>query len=310
MWNNKKRNPKKILAYLFALAILVLFLIIYVFPMVTGALTQTSLVEYGSIQILDEANCYFVREEKVVNAAASGAIQYYFEEGELVRKGTKVLDLVPAGGNYIVGDNSIISYYHDGLEEVFTPKTMSSLKKENIENLEISVKNIKRESAISGEPLYKIVDNSVWYVIFWVEPNRIVKYTKGNTVYLNLPLGQVKGTTYDIIDDQGKWLVILKFTRYYEDLPKLRNLKTEVVTSDYEGLMIANESITSYEGSPGVYVKDINGEYIFTPVSVITSDGNYSLVESSFYYKSVDGENVKVFTVDVYDEILNHPERK
>jgi putative membrane fusion protein len=310
MLNKGKVKKKRRLIYPFIITVLVLFLIIYVLPTVTGALTQTSLVEYGSIQIVDEVTCYFVREEKVHLANDSGTIQYYFEEGELVRKGTKVLEIVPSRGNYFVEDNGIVSYYVDGLEKTFSPRTMKSLKKDKVENLDIKINHIKRDSVISGEPVYKMIDNTCWYVVFWVKPNNIIKYTKGDTVYLNLPLGKVKGITHDILEQEGRWLVILKFNCYYKDLPKLRKIDTEVITSNYEGLMIANKSITSLDGKPGVYVRDISGEFVFTPVSVITSDGEYSLVESSFYYEKVDGKDMKIPTVNVYDEILNNPERK
>jgi putative membrane fusion protein len=310
MHTRKRVKAKKILLYLFIIAVLVLSVIIYVYPMVTGALTQTTVVEYGNLQVTTNATCYFIRKETVVNATSSGSIQYYFEEGELVRKGTKVLDIVSAGGSYITTKNSVISYYIDGFEEIFSPENMASLQKDKVESLEIQVNDTRREYAVAGEPVYKEVDNGTWYVALWAEPENVIKYTEGGTVYLNLPLGQVKGTTYDIIDSGGSWLVLLKFTRYYEDLPKLRKLDAEIITSDYEGLIIANKSITTMDGKPGVYVKDINGEFVFTPVSVITSDGEYSLVESSFYYEKAGEESVKVKTVNAYDEILNHPEKK
>lgn len=310
MSNNKKGKLNRILLYLFIIALLLLYAIIYLLPMVTGALTKTSLVEYGSLQVIDDVTCYFVRNEKVYNANSSGTIQYYFEEGELVRKGSKILELLPGGESYTAEDNSIISYYIDGLENTFTPEKMTSLNKNEIESLNIEVHNTKRKSAISGEPIYKTVDNSAWYAIFWVENENIIKYTKNSSVFLNLPLGQIKGVTYDIIDDKGKWLVVLKFTRYYEDLPKLRKVKAEVTVSDYEGLIIANKSITTKDGKPGVYVKDISGQFVFTPVSVITSNGEHSLVEASFFYEKEGDKNIKVNTVNVYDEILNNPERK
>ncbi|NLY71218.1 MAG: hypothetical protein GX076_06025 [Clostridiales bacterium] len=129
-------------------------------------------------------------------------------------------------------------------------------------------------------------------------------------MYLNLPLGQVKGRTFDIIDDNGSWLVIAEFKCYYQDLCKLRKIDAEIITADYEGLLVPNRSITAKDGKPGVYVKDISGEFIFTPVSVITSDGEYSLVESSYYYEQDGDKNVRVKTVDVYDEILTNPERE
>lgn len=289
---------------------LILAGIIYIYPLVTGAMMQTALVEYGNLRVTEKATCYFIRRETVVSAASSGSIQYYIEEGELVRKGTKIVNILPVSENYTADENSVISYYTDGLEEVFTPENMTRLKKDKIEALEIEVKNTRRETAIAGEPLYKTTDNSIWYAALWAEPENVIKYEKGKTVYLNLPLGQVKGTTYEIIDSGESWLVLLKFNRYYEDMPRLRKIDAEIITSDYEGLIIANKSITTMDGKPGVYVKDINGEFVFTPVSVITSDGEYSLVESTYFYEKEGDKSVKVKTVSAYDEILNHPERK
>jgi len=204
----------------------------------------------------------------------------------------------------------VISYYIDGYEDLFSPENMASLKKDAVESLDIQMNDTRRDYAVAGEPVYKEMDNSVWYVALWPKSEDVIKYKKGSPVYLNLLLGQVKGTTYDIIDSGDSWLVLLQFNRYYEDLPKLRKLDAEIITSDYEGLIIANRSITTKDGKPGVYVKDISGEFIFTPVSVIASDGEYSLVESSYYYEKTEDETVKVKTVDPYDEILNHPEKK
>ena len=62
----------------------------------------------------------------------------------------------------MANENRLVSYYVDGCEEVFTPETMASLNRKQIEELQITVNNIKRESAIAGEPLYKAVDNTVW----------------------------------------------------------------------------------------------------------------------------------------------------
>ena len=310
MQKRKKVKAKKILLSLFIIAVLVLSVIIYIYPMVTGALAQTSIVEYGNLQVTARATCYFIRDENVVTAASSGNIQYYFEEGELVRKETKVLDIVPGGGSYVTNENKVISYYIDGYEDLFSPENMASLKKDAVESLDIQMNDTRRDYAVAGEPVYKEMDNSVWYVALWPKSEDVIKYKKGGPVYLNLPLGQVKGTTYDIIDSGDSWLVLLQFNRYYEDLPKLRKLDAEIITSNYEGLIIANRSITTKDGKPGVYVKDISGEFIFTPVSVIASDGEYSLVESSYYYEKTEDETVKVKTVDPYDEILNHPEKK
>lgn len=399
-----EKKRKKVFSGFLA-ALIILFLIIYAFPNVTGALKKTEIIEYGGIQVVDQVTAYFVRDEMVYLANKTGSINYYVEEGEQVRKGVKILDLALGkagdqessykkivdrierfnGGEslfsddikrintqikkiknkketataegdkelaakyesqitrlqkkkeyikatdksakeeilsqqsaiagtgmvpdqYISQTNGVVSYYIDGYESEFTPENMALLTKDKVEKLTFDVQNLARKNTLTNEPLFKLVDNKEWYAVFWVEPQNIVKYQKNKTAYLNLPLGQVEGTIYDIIDDNGEWLVILKFNRYYDEFAKLRKIDTEVVTSDYKGLTIRNESITTKGGQPGVYVKDKSGQYVFKPVKIITSDGEWSLVEVSYFY-SKDGSE-KVETVNTYDEILKRPNQR
>ncbi|WP_027398278.1 HlyD family efflux transporter periplasmic adaptor subunit [Anaerovorax odorimutans] len=395
-------NKKKIGFYVFFVALILLFLIIYAFPNLTGALKKTVILEYGGIQVTDDVTCYFIRDESVYLANKSGNINYYVEEGEQIRKGVKILDIIQGSGNieksslptimdridkynggeslfsddikkidteikkmnekltqakdskntediekyqltikklemkksyissaddaakeeasneeiplggygitpskYVSQTNGMVSFYIDGYESEFTPENMTLLSKSKVENLKYDYQSVNRKATAAGEPLYKIVNNKQWYVVFWVKPQDIVKYEKGKEAYLNLTYGQVKGTIYDIVDAQGEWMVIMKFNRYYKELAQARKAEAQVVTADYKGLTIPNESITTENNQTGVYVKDVNDEYVFKPVKIITSDGEYSLVEVSCFY--TDNGSKRVETVNVYDEILKKP---
>ncbi|MEL7655246.1 MAG: HlyD family efflux transporter periplasmic adaptor subunit, partial [Bacillota bacterium] len=92
-------KKKKRLIVLFFTTLVILFIIIYIFPNVTGALKKTEIIEYGSIQVTDKVTVYFVRNENVYFANKSGSLKYYVQEGELVRKGAKVLDIVSGAQN-------------------------------------------------------------------------------------------------------------------------------------------------------------------------------------------------------------------
>lgn len=395
-------KKKKRIIILFCTTLVILFIIIYVFPNVTGALKKTEIIEYGSLQVTDQITAYIIRNETVYFANKSGSIHYYVQEGEQVRKGVMILDItsgvqndkessyqkimerisrfnggdslfsddikkirtqiaklvndrdvamnagetelaasleqqiqrlnqkkdyieatdqnakdeiisqnksVNASGiipeNYISQTNGVISYYIDGYESELSPENMALLSRDKVQGLNIEVQNVARDTTLSTEPLYKIVDNKKWYAAFWVAPENIVKYEKGHKATINLPLGQVDGLIYDILDDSGRWLVILEFNRYYEEFARIRVIDAEVITSDYSGLIIENESITSKDGQPGVFVKDKSGEYVFKRVKIITSDGEWSLVEVSYFY--TDDGATKVETVNIYDEILKKP---
>lgn len=322
----EKSNKKNRLVLLFFIAVFVLFIIIYVLPSVSDAFKRTYVAEYGGIQVSDKVSCYIVRDETVYFANRSGTIQYYLGEGTKVRKNTKILDISAGSAEYeetkytkileriqgqgitpeqyVSSNNGLVSYYLDGYEALFKPDTMKELSKKDVKELEMGLENVTRTTTLANEPLFKIVNNNLWYVVCWVDEEDIVKYKKGRSVTLQLPLADVKGTTMDIIDDDGEFMVILKFNRYYEDLPRIRRVEANVITEDYKGLIIPNRCITSKDGKPGVYIKDVGGDSVFRPVKAITSDGEYSLVQNSYFYEDSEDGSVKVKTIDVYDEIL------
>ena len=74
----------------FIAAVVILGLVIYVVPSVTGLFETTEVIESGTLQVSESTTCYFVRNEKVYTAASGGEIHYLVKEGEKVRKKTKV----------------------------------------------------------------------------------------------------------------------------------------------------------------------------------------------------------------------------
>ncbi len=310
----KPRHRRRNFLIVFYVAVVVaLSVVIYVLPKVSDAFTPTVILEYGQMQVTDEVTCYVVRDEQVVKAGRSGSTTYYVEEGAKSRKGARIMDI--DGSGYYCPATGVISYYCDGLEEDYTPENMENLEliplSEKAEEQASQPENVNRDSVSSGEPIYKVVRKDIWYGVCRVESASVVKYQQGASVSIVLPLDTIRGTVEKVLDKGDYWMVILKFNRYYEDMPKLRKLSATVITSDSSGLIAPNESLTQEDGVTGVYVKDINGNYDFTRVKVITTDGEYSLLESSaFNEKQEDGTVVRVPTVDIYDEIQRNPPSK
>ena len=319
---------KKITVGVFILALISLYIVIYAVPGLTGALTKTEILEYGNLEITDSAACYFIRNETVYMAARPGIINYYVSDAVHVKKGTKILDI--AYGNtenqgeasefediiarlsgaavelsdYTTEFNGITSYFIDGYESFFTPETMKGLRYSQISILTAEPVNVVRNSTQKGEPLYKICDNREWYLVCWVDAGNISKYGKGNHVTIDLPLGQVRAEIADIIEDGGRWLIIFRTNRFYEDFSRVRSAEATVVIADFNGIIIRNESITTKDGEVGVYIKTKSGTYVFRPVKVVASDGKSTVVEVSYFY---DDEGSRVGTVNIYDEILINP---
>nr|WP_315024073.1 HlyD family efflux transporter periplasmic adaptor subunit [uncultured Aminipila sp.] len=313
---------------LYIIVLIALGIITELVPEVTGALTKTEILQYENMQITDEVTCYFVRKETVHLASNAGAINYYIEDGVKVRKNSKILDIAPQslssdtskyadiitrlGSSDVTltqmnsAQNGIVSYYVDGYEGYFTPEKMDSLKYKDIEGVKINPVNLTRKNTLAGEPLFKICEGNYWYMIAWVDPGNISKYEVGNSVKVDLPLGQIKANIDKLVDQGDHWLVIMKTTMYYEDFAKIRSANANIITQDYSGIKVRNSSMTTKDGVVGVYIKSKNGDFVFKPVKIITSDGDYSLVYVSNFYDK-DGKEVK--TVEIYDEILKNPKQ-
>jgi len=321
---NLKRN---ILLIIFIGVSVSLGVIIYLVPGIADVLTKTVTAEYGNFQVTDDADFYIVRDEMVYLSAGEGHINYYLEHNEMVRKGTTILEIIPASlgtsdeeryndlrsqlgnrvaiqGNYQSESSGIVSYYVDGFEGIFNPETMETLAYQDVIKFDIVQKNLVRDDAYSQEPIYKICKNDIWYLMTWVTRGDVSKYEPGKDVIVYLPKGEIKAKVHNIIPDGERWKVILSTNRYYVDFVEQRKLGATVLTSDYKGIIIPNESITSIEEQIGVYVINKKDEKVFTPIKVYATDGEDSCIAVEFYY---DEEGQRINTVDIYDTLVRKP---
>ena len=331
---------KKKTIVFFVLALVILYTIIYIVPKVSGAMVSSYVAEYGQLKIYDETTAYFVRNEDVYLADTTGDTNYFFEENSLVRKDGKIMEVTessktddtdsegnPIGpdeaydgmlerlsddgivkGDYRIEDVGLVSYYADGFENILTPKTMK--KKDYTFFQQLSQKEVlplQRKSAIAGEPVFKIVDRTKWYMVCFVDADHIERYEAGNRVKVEFEDGFVNAYVHSAEPSEDKAKVILYTDYYYEGFSKLRVADVSLVTYDENGVIVENSSITEQKGKKGVFVKNKSDDYFFVPVMIYATDGERSLIADDFYYDAEkDGE--MVMTVEVYDEILRNAE--
>ena len=317
---------------LYILAALGLGLFIYALPGFRQAMTKTSVVTYGTLGVSDSVEAFIVRNETVYEAGTTGETNYFLEDRTALRKGAKVLDIktgaVSLGENgeraknydalvrgygsaavvtndYLAPSSGELSYYVDGLEAFFTEERIENISYSDVAALEPYLVNLVRENALEGEPIYKIAEIHKWYILAWTAAENSGKYTVGDEMKIALPKGEVKAVLKEIKEDGGKWRLIFETNRYYEDFLGERKMAATVTTSELSGIIIENRSITTSEGTVGVYVLTKSGEYRFTPIDVLASDGVSSVCSMSYFYD--EGGN-RVNTVENYDEILTKPE--
>ena len=312
----------------FVIALIALYIIIYIIPKVTGALVSAYTVEYGELKVADETKGFLVRNEKVYISATSGKENRYIKGGTLVRSGTTVMevtgnsesevgaeytDMLTRLGNdaistsdFSVAEGGVVSYYADGYEGKIRPDNMEKGTYEYYSKLsQDNVVNLARNAVAKGEPVFKIADRTKWYIVCFIDKKHLDRYTVGQEVTVEFEDDFVRAKVYKADEQDGKGRVILVTDYYYEKFAKTRVADISLVTDSGRGLIIENSSITEEKGMPGVYVKNKTNDYNFVPIQVIVSDGEKSLVKDTFFH---DTKKDKTYdTIEIYDVVLKDP---
>lgn len=323
--NKFKRKP----IILFIAALIILYVIIYIVPKVTGAMVSSYTIGYGELKLSDETTAVFVRDETVFTAAAGGKTNYYIDDGTLVRRGTTIMEVTggndgqPAAkytdmlnrlgdaavstGDYAISKGGIISYYADGYEQKIRPDNMekggysfySKLSQDDV--LELSRKSVEK-----GEPVFKVVDRTKWYMVCFVEKDHGDRYQNGDEITVEFEDDSITAQVYSKKKMGDKVRVILVTDSYYKKYDRLRTAPVHLVTYNRRGLIVENASIGKEKGVPGVYVRNKTNDYFFVPVKIYATDGKYSLVADGIFY---DKDGKETITVEIYDEILKEAKK-
>ena len=290
-------TAKKGLIVFFILFIL-LYTIIYIVPTVFDIFTQTYIAEYGTLEVKEEATCVFVRDEKVYKAQSSGKVERKAESGDLLRSGEVVAAL---GGQDQINDmRGIVSYRYDGYEDSLNSENMTQLEKSFISEYKeagSAVHDAATGTAEAGDVLFKMIDNSSWYLVCWMSEEKASIFTEGSSVSAKMDeTDQIPMSVESIVKQGDSVQIILSCNRTYKDFDLYRIRTCEIVASAYSGIILNSDSIVEEDGVKGVYVVDK-----FNNENVLSSQGGKTVVEKNFFH---DQDGNRVETISAYDEIL------
>ena len=217
-------------------------------------------------------------------------------------KPQSALDAVTQSGlsdPYQTDSSGVISYKVDGYEASLSPYTMKYLDRNKIGKVENNSIDLFDGTVTIGEPVCKIVNNRKWFAVTWVKRSEAGNYKKGHAVTLKMDDGDLPGIVQKVVRQNNFCFIIIRFDSYYKNIATLRKEVCKIVTSEEKGLVVRKSFIKKINGRQGVYLIDVTGETVFTPVKIIAEDGAYVLVEAGTFTE--DGKTVN--TINVYDEI-------
>ena len=251
------------------------------------------------------------------------------KEGQLVKGNSRIIEITGKGDSKKSGSSESIlkalgkkaesaeegvasasgyvSYYIDGSEGKLTTSRADKITEKYLDKYgDTSVKKFGTGSVAKGEPVFKIVTNGDWLVIFFVDKDQKNHYTEGSSVTMKFPdeSNDVTGTVRSVTKDGSKYRVAIDSNMMFKSMLSKRKLSVSVTSASADAIVVKCSSIVKKNGQTGVIVKNQVGKLIFKPVMIKADNGEEAAVYQDLYMDS-DGNFHKTMTV--YDEVLKNP---
>lgn len=310
--------------YLGLLAVCIVAL--YAIPSVQGILEKTYIAEYGTLDVKDDVSAFVVKDEFVFVAKKSSNLKRVIEEGELVKAATKVVELEAREGDDSKDDSEIVSelgksvketekgytsesgyvsYKVSGSEAALTVENMGALTKADYEDLTSRKEKDTGTGRVSeGEPVFRIVKNTKWYLVFYTSKENAARYNDGSYAYMDINDESVRVRVYNVEELENESRVMLECKSFFKGFADTTTLNAPITLASAEGLILKESSIIENDGKQGVFTINKLGEHVFKPVSVIASDDGKCVVYSDIF---LDADGNFVETIGTYDEIIDEP---
>lgn len=202
--------------------------------------------------------------------------------------------------------SGIISYHIDGFEEILTPYNLANIKDEFIKNMEPNPNKLKYDKVIYNQPVFKITDNTVWYIVIATDSEDGNTFKMGKKISIDISDSRITGKVIDKINDESKSFVIIKINQYANNFNNLRKVNLNIVTEQYEGLKIHRDTIVEKDGQLGVFLLNVNRKAFFKPIKVLGYNDEFAIVQNNSFNKKEGETSKRVSTLKLYDEILRY----
>ncbi|MDT3700294.1 MAG: HlyD family efflux transporter periplasmic adaptor subunit [Thermincola sp.] len=265
-----RRNPRKALRklILFVIAFYVVFMTYgFIRDMAVDHLAGAQQVKPGVIEIKVPAKGILVRDELVVNAPRNGVLRVLAQDGERVRVGAVLAQVVVPSLESKVGETvfnivtpraGVVSYHLDGLENVYSPKNLTELDLNKIDTIKSEARNFTPGSQVEeGQPVCKIVNNLVPINILAVTDKVLDIPEKFAKSKINISLNDDRQVYQAALTEKafrGKAnQTLFSLENYDNSLMTAREQDFTVTTARYEGYIVPAGAIVQKEGQDGIY---------------------------------------------------------
>ena len=171
---------------------------------------------------------------------------------KLIEERTGYENTLNSGSEYInAPESGIVSYRVDGLENVLTPESFSTINKKFLDELKLKTGEIVSTSEESG----KIIDNFEAYIATSLESKKAKEANVGDSIKLRLSNSEEITAKIEYIIDEGESkLLIFKITNGLDLLANYRKITFDIIWWNYSGLKVPNDALIP---------KEVNGKQVY-----------------------------------------------
>lgn len=232
---------------------------------------------------------------------------------KLIEERTGYENTLNSGSEYInAPESGIVSYRVDGLENVLTPESFSTLNEKFLDELKLKTGEIVSTSEESG----KIIDNFEAYIATSLESKEAKEANVGDSVKLRLSNSEEITAKIEYIINEGEAkLLIFKINNGLDLLANYRKITFDIIWWNYSGLKVPNDALI---------IKEINGKQVYfitrnrmgytdeIEVKVLKQNGSYSIIsnytndelKNNLGYDDTQIKQTK--TIVLHDEIISN----
>lgn len=207
----------------------------------------------------------------------------------------------------IYSNNSgIVSFRIDNFEKILNIDNVYLIDYDKIFKEDISINNIGTDQLMTGDAVYKIVDNFKYYIAFKIPYDEIKLYNNINKVDMTYNNKDFELEVYDVFEHFSYGILVVEVDETFNDFYVDRKIDATISSEEYYGIKIHRDSIVTNEGNIGVYRVDQENKTEFMPIKIINNNEALAIVEENYYYIYNDSEREKIDTIRVNDEILRN----
>ncbi len=159
----------------------------------------------------------------------------------------------------------VVSFYFDGYEQVLSTSKLSTINAALVSSVVKGNNTSATTSTTSQTPLYRIINNTHWYIAFVTKATEPMRLVAGETYYVTF--GDYSDTVYTAVarDTTVSESSVVNILEFSTDIGKMIGTRTvsATVSKSAQGLVVPISAIEIVDGIPG-----INISYGDTPLRV------------------------------------------